>query len=276
MSRLKVLICGTNDHATACALRLFRAGFSPVLLSLNAPLDLHHHRTFTRAVHLGVKSIDSIRARTWSNAIEQNELDLHGTLDEFIRYEQLNQEIPIVLEQDLKKGFKFPVDFAVLLDDDVAQTALSHLDENVTLIGLREQPAENIHYRIATDSKYLGRVIYPFNKDAFISNERAFKSKGTTLTAPKDGIFQTEKDVGQTVFKGDMIGTVSEAPLNSPIDGIIYGQLNSGIFVGKGQKVIEIKDKEQADTVRILPTESFAIAGGVLEAILFHLSNKVS
>ena len=272
----KVLVCGTNDYATACTLRLFRAGFSSILLSLNSPYDLHHHRTFTRAVHLGMKSIDSIRARTWSNAIGQNGFDLHGTLNEFIRYEQLNQEIPIVLEDDLKKGFKFSVDFAVLLDDDLAQIALPHLDENVILIGLQGLPKENIHYLIATDSNYLGRVIYPFNRDDFDLKPKPVKSQGRTLKAPKDGIFQAEKDVGQIVFKGDTIGLLDEVPLNSPQNGIIYGQLNSGIFVSKGQEVIEIRDKEHVDTIRILPVVSLAIAGGVLEAILFHLSNKVS
>ncbi len=265
-----VLICGTDDHATACALRLFRAGYQPILLSPDSPPDLHHHRTFTRAVHLGSKTINAVRARTWSSAIESELLPLNSKLDDFIRYATLNNEIPIVLVKELKRGFYFPVNFALLFDEQTNQIARTHIEENVVRIALQDLTSEDAQYRIATHPFYLGRVIYPFNQDEFVASTYPDQKKRTIISADREGVFQTSKDIGQAVFKGDVIGTVDDLSLKSPLDGIISGQLNSGLFVKPGVALIEISDKSQAPNVRILPVESFAIAGGVLEAVSYH------
>ena len=265
-----VLICGTGDTATACALRLFRAGFDCVVLAANVPYDLHHHRTFTRAVHAGQKSIDSVRARTWSNALGQNELPLKSTLSEFIRYSLLNHEIPIVLENDVPRGFKFPVKFVVATDAQLIKAAKPHLDESTILIVLQGLEDEEAHYRIAVDPLFLGRVIYPFNEDSFTANANESENQPLFLKAPQDGIFQATKEIGQLIFKGDEVGFIDRALLHSPQEGVISGQLNSGIYVHAGQPVVEISRRKESDGLHILPARSFALAGGVLEALMYH------
>ncbi len=268
MSIPTVLICGTDDLATACALRLFRAGFKPVLLAALVPYDLHYFRTFTRAVYAGAKTIDSIRARTWSNVLEQDLLPMHGNLNDFIQFTLLNNELPIVQPKDVKRGFVFSAEYVVCLDSAIFTVFKKNFTDSAVLIGLQGETIKDTHYQISVHKNYLGRVIYPFNKDAF-ETVVTISSKNTTIKAPSAGIFQALKEPGQPVFTGDEIGLIDDLPLTSTSNGIIEGQLNSGIFVPAGQPVVEIGSEEHADRLRILPSTAFAIAGGVLEAILF-------
>ena len=87
------------------------------------------------------------------------------------------------------------------------------------------------------------------------------------LHAPKNGLFQTEKNIGDTVAAGEEIASVAGQSLKAEIGGVIRALLRRGTKVAKGTKLAEIDpsgDKQASYTIR--PKMS-TIAEGVLKAI---------
>lgn len=270
-----VLICGTNDHATASAIRLFRAGLRVILINRTPSYDLHRHRTFTRAIFNGFRTIQGITARTMSDSIEKNLIPMDHSFSQFLQFTLRNNEIPLVLLNELKEGQKLNGDYVFNLDEDVFAQLQSHLPDNAVVLGLNKK--EEVRYVISIHPAFWGQVIYPFSReeDFEISRDVKTESLGQEVKAPLEGVFLASVEIGQKVFEREEIGKINEVPILSPIKGTVTGLINSGLFVMQGQVVVEVNAEKSETDTRLLPPESFGIAGGALEAILFDWHQKM-
>ena len=75
-------------------------------------------------------------------------------------------------------------------------------------------------------------------------------------------------EIGETVKKGQPMGSVSGAVADAPINGVLRGLIRSGIKVGKGLKIGDIDPRGVRDHCFTISEKALAIAGGVLEGIL--------
>ncbi|NOX90599.1 MAG: hypothetical protein GXO77_16460 [Calditrichaeota bacterium] len=269
-----VLICGTDDHSTACALRLFRAGFRIILAAFQNPVDLHQHRTFTRTVYSGFRTIDGVTARTFSHCIEKNLIPMESSFDQYLQFMLNNNEIATLLIDDLKTGYKIPCDYAVNIDSAVFHKIQPHLNDEVRLVSINCDEASD--YLISTHFAYVGRVIYPFdeNADEFKKSDLFEKKPTTVINAPIEGVFVASKEINRPILEREEICKINDIPILSPVCGIITGLINSGLMITSATPVAEISPKKITYDARLLPVESFAIAGGVLEAIIFDWRQK--
>ena len=272
MREEKICIIGTGQVGTACALRLFRAGFPVIMLEKHPPADIYHHITFSSAYFSGKRTIEEITARTLPGAIEAG-MEADIALEEFVLYQLKNREIALLNTTQAAILKNLQPAYALYCDVSFFEEVDEHLAEECALIALGQNPPRQARYRIADNDIYLGRVEYPF-LDERPASEIAAKSEQKDkefIRAPLEGIFTSIKQVGETVREKEEIGRINDIPIFAPLSGRLAGLLNSGLMI-PAKTVFAAIDKISGKSAKILEPQAFAIAGGALEAVLYDIN----
>jgi xanthine dehydrogenase accessory factor len=271
VQKKNVCIIGSGTDGTACALRLFRAGFGIMIIEKSPPVDIYHHLTFSRAYFSGKRSIDGITARTLPGAIEAG-LEPDIQIKDFVDFQIKNREIALLTHEQVLFLKNIQIDYLVLTDSQVLADDIIHISNNTKLIciGFNENVAD-CRYRIANDPVHFGQVLYPFLDDkAFSSKEiNGTSESDNIIKAPLEGVFTTLKQVGDNIYEKDEAGRINDIPILSPFAGRITGLLNSGLFIQSKTIFAEVNPVKNIISTSVLPQSSFALAGGVLEAVIF-------
>ena len=88
------------------------------------------------------------------------------------------------------------------------------------------------------------------------------------LLSPAQGLFASDKSIGDSVTAGDCIGSVGEQRVFSRIDGVIRGLIRPHTRVKKGLKIGDIDPRGCREYCYTISEKARAIAGSVIEAIL--------
>ena len=100
------------------------------------------------------------------------------------------------------------------------------------------------------------------------------------LRAPCAGTLLGRRQIGDLVRAGETVAIVkaeetgSEVPLHATIDGILRGLVRDGLPVSNNMKVGDIDPRAARAHCFTISDKSRAIAGGVLEAMLYLLNRK--
>ena len=92
------------------------------------------------------------------------------------------------------------------------------------------------------------------------------------LRTMKKGIFHPHKSIGDRVNKGSVVAVVDDFPVIAQISGVVRGLLREGVVVKKGMKVGDIDPRGKKEHCFSISEKARAIAGGVLEAILYRFN----
>jgi xanthine dehydrogenase accessory factor len=270
-----VLITGTSDLGTACALRLFRTGLKVVLLEKSNPLDLYHSRCFSSAVFAGIKTIEQIKATTFSYFLTEISDKPLNSIEQFLNYQLENRQIPVLLESELNAITTFKIDFTIITSYDLFKNNSEVLKSTGKIIGFDDKPIPDyFDYTICNKGFNSSRVFYPFLEDEYI-NEGAIPSvekKCEKIRAPIEGVFEANKQINEIAHEKDILGKIAGIPILSPERGKVTGILNSGLIVPAHEPFIEIDTREPYHNGNRISSESFNLAGGVLEAINYNLN----
>lgn len=87
------------------------------------------------------------------------------------------------------------------------------------------------------------------------------------VRADTPGRFETEKDIGDFVSKGEKIGHIEGGYVLAPISGYLRGLLYSGLSVLKEEKICEIDPRETEAHFVGLAERPQGISAGVLRAV---------
>jgi len=119
------------------------------------------------------------------------------------------------------------------------------------------------------NSQSLGKVILKgeAEKDSGVPIDIGGLTSERVLHAPKDGLFETDKKIGDTAIAGEEIAAVAGQPVKAGIDGVIRALLRHGTTVVKGTKLGEIDPSGDRDAAFAIRDRIRAIADGVLAAI---------
>ncbi len=270
-----ILVTGSGDEATAVALRLFRSGFSVILAAHNKPVDLHYHRNFTRCIFAGSGQIEGVSAITFSRALQQDDVSPTAHLTDFIAFALANRQVPIILLDELKRGQLIEAQYLINLDDGIFDRLKSHLPDEIKVIGFK--PESSVDFWIGRQGKILGQVQYPFLAESEENGLPKFKKNlAQVIEAPMEGVFVASKEIGERVFEREEIGKLNQIPILSPYHGVVSGLINSGALVKPHTPLAEVTTGRQESDPRRLPVEAFALAGGVLEAILYDWKERIT
>lgn len=273
-----VIVRGAGELGSAVALRLAREGLSRiVMVERPFPKAVRRNVCFSEAVFEGAKTVDGVTAR---HVMLLSEID---------RVHELG-DLAITTQPLLEVLTFWPADVIV---DAAMQRANRSLAKSsaplVIALGSGYSPGRDCHAVVETvRGPNLGRVLsggqsLPQAPPAEImgySEERVIK-------AQRNGIFRTNKEIGQRVEQGEKIGFVvllferndlfkgvpvdSEYPVVARIGGIIRGLLRDGVPVEAGDKIGDIDPRGLTDDLHHVSDKAHRIAEGVLEALVLHV-----
>jgi xanthine dehydrogenase accessory factor len=259
LTELIVLIKGGGEVASGVAHRLFRAHFKVCLTEASQPQAVSRGVSFSEAVYDGEKEVEGVVAKLVKSAGEIT-----------VVWEE--NRIPIIV--DPEAAIKDTLHPDILIDAIMAKRNLgTRLTDADLVIGLGPgfQAGKDVHLVVETNnSERLGEVIFageaekntgiPIAIDG-LTSERVVHSLG-------DGLFVTEREIGEQVAAGEVVASVGGQAVKAPIGGVVRALLRSGVQVKEGTKLVEIDQIATKEICYSIRARVRAIAGGVLEAIL--------
>lgn len=257
----KILIIGTNDNATACALRLFRVGFYISLVSRKTSFDLHYFRNFSPVLSIGSKEINNVKAQSYADFLYNGEGAEKDAVQGFIEFSNNDRKLCVLSEKDLGQIRPRQFDYCTICDSLLFNSLNIDPAGCVTISCKKDINAD---YLVIEKGAFTGNVSYNFLQIPGYDSQ-----ENNIIYSAMEGLFIAEKNPGEKCKRGERIARINNQDILSDRDGIIDGIIQSGIIVNENIPVISIGNQIKYNP-KTLPLESFAVAGGVLEAVMFH------
>lgn len=264
MDKVVVLIRGAGDIASGIAHRLHRSHFKICMTEIPYPLAVRRGVAFSEAIYEGKKEVEGIRAKFIS---KPEEIELVWKKGDF----------PILVDPDGKKMRHF-LKPDVLVDAIMAKNnSAIQVNDAPWVIGLGPgfTAGKDVHVVIETNrGHHLGKMILSGSAelDTGIPGEIGGYTRERLLRTMKKGIFHPQKSIGDRVSKGSVVAVVDDFPIIAKISGVVRGLLRKGVEVRKEMKVGDIDPRGKKDSCFTISDKARAIAGGVLEAILYRFN----
>jgi len=265
MNNILVIIRGGGDLATGVAVRLFRAGFSVMILEVNHPTVIRLPVSFARAVYEGeaiVEGVEAVLIPSWQKAkdtIKQG-------------------KIPVLVDPE---GYcierLFP---AVLVDAILAKRNLgTKINQAPLVIGLGPGFTAGKDVDAAVETKRghnLGRVYYQGQAvpDTGVPGEVGGESKRRLLRTPAEGKIVPFHKIGDLVKEGEVIAEVRGVPLKTEISGVLRGLIYPQSKVTRGMKVGDVDPRGIKEHCFTVSDKARSLGGAVLEAICAYLNKR--
>jgi len=262
MHRFKeiIIIRGGGDIASAVAHKLFVSGFNVGILELPEPLCIRRTVAFSTAVFKKETEVESVKGKL----INEPESFSIAVIE--------HQFIPVMVDTEGECLNKIKPD--IFIDATLAKKNIKTTGKEAGLViglGPGFTAGKNCHAVIETNrGHYLGKVITEgtAQPDTGVPGNIGGYTAERMLRAQVPGILKVEKEIGESVDQGDVIGSIGDTPVKAPISGVIRGFLNSGIRVEKGLKIADIDPRNDKDYIYTMSDKARNIAGGVLEGVL--------
>ncbi len=259
LPELIVLIRGGGEVASGIAYRLHLHQLRVCLTEIAAPVAVTRGTTFSEAVFDGVKEIMGVKAEL----VPAQQEEIHRV------WQQGNMPVIIDPEASIKDRIKPDI----LVD---AMMAKKKTDTRITdaplVIGVGPgfYAGRDVHIVVESNHSHnLGRVIPEgeAEKNTGIPVEIGGLTKERVIWSPGAGIFTSDKEIGDPVIAGQVIGSVGDRPLKAPLNGMLRGLIRSGVKVSAGSKLIEVDQVHDSAVCNIITSKMMAIGEGVLQAI---------
>lgn len=260
LNNLKVVIKGAGEMASAVAWRIYQAKIRQILmLERSSPLAVRRAVSFCEAVHDGRQTVERVEAKRVD------------TLND-VRACWNEDHIAVCVDPDwrLLAGLKPDV----VIDAILAKSNLgTRLDEAPLVIGLGPGfiAGQDVHMVVETHrGHHLGKIITAGSAQPNTGTPGRINgyTDERVLRAPCDGDFKAECAIGDSVKKGDRIGTVAAKVVRAPIDGVLRGLIRGASHVQRGLKIGDIDPRGDINYCYTISDKARAISGSVLEAIL--------
>lgn len=260
--RVPVVIKGAGDLATGVAWRLTRAGFPVVMLERASPLAVRRRAAFAEAVPLGRTTVEGITAVRVTDSVQARGAWLRG-------------EIPVLVDPTAAslpalKPF-------VLVDAIVAKRNLGTACADapaVIALGPGFEAGVDCHAVIETArGPDLGRAIYSgkASPNTGSPGEVSGVRDDRVVRAPAGGWFSQIREIGDPCEPLAILGVVHPGgwPVVARCGGVIRGLIRHGTSVERNMKLGDIDPLGRNELCTRISDKALAVAGGVLEAILF-------
>jgi len=252
-----VLVRGGGRLGTAVAHRLRLCGFPVVITEAARPTLIHRRAGFGAAIYETDIVVEDVPARRCSNFESLSQILEGGIIPVLVDPPALVREAttPWVL-----------VD-AIGLERNVG----TRITDAPIVIGIGPgfTPGTDVHAVVESrDGLGLGRLSVDGSLGDPIPAPWADADAGV-VTSAAVGRFDAVVEPGAIVSRGAELGSVGGRPVAAPRDGLVTGVLTSGLFVGQGVRLAEVDARTDPRIVTSIDPRARAVAGGVLEAILY-------
>ena len=265
-----IIVRGGGDLGTGVIYRLVKSGFPVIVLELAQPLVVRRRVALATAALEGEVFIEDLHGLRVDSVPEAQRLAYEGI-------------IPVLIAPDLSpilEGLQQPL--CALIDARLAKRNIdTHMNQAPLVIGLGPGFSAGVDCHVVIETMRghtLGRVI---NQGPAIPNTGtpgiiAGKGAERVLRAPVDGSVTWRYEIGDRVVEGDLVGTVNSRSVLAPFNGVIRGLIAPGTLVKQGLKIGDVDARADRSACFTISDKALAIGGGVLEALLAHLSQQDS
>jgi xanthine dehydrogenase accessory factor len=260
LRELVIIIKGAGEQASGVACRLYRANFRRILmLEVPAPLAVRRQVSFCEAVydrHMTVEGIEAV--------LIDGEAELHAAW--------AAGKIAVTVDPKGESVIRCKPD--VYIDATLAKRNLGISITDAPLVialGPGFTAGMDCHVVIETNRGHdLGRVITVGMAAANtgIPGDIASYTKERVLRAPTDGLFITDRRIGDPVRIGETIGRVGTIEVVSQLNGTLRGLIRPETPVTKGLKIGDVDPRGEAGYCDTISEKARSLGGAVLEAIL--------
>jgi xanthine dehydrogenase accessory factor len=260
LSELIVVIRGGGEVGSAIANMLARCHFRVCITEIATPLSLRRGVCYSEAVYETEKNIDGIKAERTLASLE--------TIYKVWR----NDKIPVVVDSELTVKPLIKPDVLINALMLGRQTSTKMADASLVIgIGPGFVVGTDVHLVIDTNpGENLGKVIIEGEVE---NTEKEMDLLASHILKAEDaGVFTTERNIGDIVLSGDIIGKLNDVSLPSPAGGVIRGILRNETRVLNNTELVEIDPVNDKSASFIISKDMRIIGGGVLEAILMSLN----
>src|SRR5450759_2150836 len=279
-----VVVKGAGDLATGVIHRLARAGFPVIATELAHPTVVRRTVAFAEAVTLGAITVEEVTCRLATSFAAIQAVLAEGEVPVVVdpAGSMLKQLRPTVLvEATLSK-----YNSGIMIEDTPVVIAL----------GPGYEAGKDVHAVIETNRGHnLGRVYLngSAEPDTGVPGAIGGYTIERLLRAPCAGKLYAVRQIGDLVQANETVAIVdignpfvhsrgdpggrprtlwspsSPAPVTAAITGILRGLVRDGLDVTQGMKVGDIDPRAAREHCFTISDKSSAIAGGVLEAMLY-------
>jgi xanthine dehydrogenase accessory factor len=256
------VILGTNEIASAVAVRLHRDGYRVVLSHDPLPPVIRRKMAFHDALFDDAVTVDGIPARRADTSLEIGTCHAQGTgvlitelglLDLIVM-----REIDVLVDARMQKYLATP---------DLRRLAR-------LAIGLGPGFAGDVNCDLAIETRpgKAGQIVRDGYADQPDGMSRRLGSHygERFVRAEFTGRWNTAIEIGTRVFKDFIVGHLGGTPVRAPFDGILRGVVRDGTEVPAGVKLLEIDSRGRRASWTGTDDRGRLIASAVLKAISFH------
>jgi xanthine dehydrogenase accessory factor len=265
--RVLVAVKGAGDLATGVMHRLFRAGFAVMATELPQPTVLRRTVAFAEAVTQGQMTVEDVTACR-ANSVEEVQAAL------------ANGFVPIVVDPS-------GIVLRQLQPQVLVEATLSKYNSGITIndapiviaLGPGYEAGKDVHAVIETNRGHnLGRVYLQGSAEADtgVPGTVGGYDSERLLRAPCAGRLYSVHGIGDHVQARETVAIVQSDdgtfPITAAISGILRGLVRDGLIVNTGMKVGDIDPRAVREHCFTISDKSRAVAGGVLEAIMYLMN----
>ncbi|MBO7251414.1 MAG: EF2563 family selenium-dependent molybdenum hydroxylase system protein [Oscillospiraceae bacterium] len=261
-----IIVRGGGDLATGTVYKLYKCGFSVLVLEVPRPSAIRRNAAFSEAVYEGIQKVENVTCYLADSVTDAQKLLAEGKLTMLVdpKGDAISQLKPLAV-----------VD-AILAKKNLG-TNRSMAPITVAL-GPGFEAGSDVDAVVETQRGHnLGRVLWQGKAapNTGIPGIIGGYGKERVIYSPAAGIFRSVCHITDTVKKGQVIAFLEtdteKIPVTATLDGLLRGLIRDGYPVPKGFKIADIDPRiEEYDNCFTISDKSRCIAGGVIEAILFR------
>lgn len=264
-----VIVRGGGDIASGTIMKLYKCGYSVLVLEIPTPSSIRRNVSFSEAVYEKTQTVEDVTCYLAENINEAREFLNQGKLTMLVdeSCSCLSEFKPIALVDAIlaKKNLGTTRDMAPIT---IALGPGFNADMDVDAV-------------IETMRGHsLGRVIYEGQaiKNTGIPGKIAGFDKERVIHSPAEGILRNVHHITDIVKKDEVIAEITGpdgvTPVHATIDGLLRGLIRDGYPVTKGFKIADIDPRaDEYNNCFTISDKARCIAGGALEALMY-LSRK--
>lgn len=255
-----VVIRGGGDLATGIGYRLFKSGFKVVILDIKEPTSIRRKVSFSEAIYDGEIVVEGVKA-----VLASNLNDIYKIMDKGF--------IPVYV--DKKGSIIKDIKPLAVVDSIIAKINLGTTKDLAPItIGVGPGFESGVDVDLVVESNRghsLGKVIYKgkAEDDTGIPGDIMGLKEERIIRSSADGIIKNFYNIGDRVEVGDLICEVEGKVVEAKISGILRGMIKEGVCVKKDMKIGDIDPRGIKEYAYTISDKGRAIAGGVLEAIMY-------
>jgi len=264
LSEIRVCVKGGGDIASGVIWRLHQCGFRVFITEIDQPMAVRRKVSFCEAIYDGNTVVEGIEASRLSQVDDIDKI-----------WEQ--RKIPILVDPDCEAKSVIKPD--VIIDAILAKKNICTTINDAPLVialGPGFEAGKDVHFVVETNRGHnLGHLLLSGSAEPNTGIPGPVQGITTerVLRAPADGLWKNAMDIGDTIRKGDLVGSVTGIPVKAQINGVLRGLIRPEINVKTGLKIGDIDPRGRKDYCDTISEKALAISGGVLEGILRYYVN---